>query len=128
MDALAQLAEPAIRAHLAQAGIVGIDGLYSYSEYRTLRDAFGDKLVTVAVFTPKALRYRRLSEREDRPLTEGEATERDRAEIENIEKAGPIALADYTLLNGGTAEELAESCRTLLASLLSSGFRTAELQ
>lgn len=127
MDALAQLAEPAIRDHLAKAGIVGIDGLYSYSEYRTLKDAFGEQLVIVAVFTPKALRYRRLSERHERPLTPVEAADRDRAEIEIIEKGGPIALADHTLLNSGTTEELAEVCRSLLAQLLSNRFRAAEM-
>jgi dephospho-CoA kinase len=32
--------------------------------------------------------------------------ERDRSEIENLEKGGPIAAADYYVLNNGTIDEL----------------------
>jgi dephospho-CoA kinase len=35
-----------------------------------------------------------------------EAVSRDHAEIENIEKGGPIALADYTIVNNGSRENL----------------------
>jgi dephospho-CoA kinase len=31
--------------------------------------------------------------------------ERDRSEIENLEKGGPIAAADYYILNNGTIED-----------------------
>ena len=117
MAALAKLATPAIREQLAKTGIVGIDGLYSYSEYRTLQEAFA-QVVLLAVFTPRSLRYARLERRGERPLSPAAAEARDRAEIENIEKGGPIALADYTLLNDGTADELAEKCRQLLRALL----------
>jgi dephospho-CoA kinase len=34
-----------------------------------------------------------------RPLTPDEAKKRDYSEIENIEKGGPIAMADYTIIN-----------------------------
>ena len=69
MDALAKLALPAIGEQLARSPVVGIDGLYSYSEYRTLKNAFGDDLLIIAVYTSRALRHRRLQSREERPLT-----------------------------------------------------------
>ena len=47
----------------------------------------------------------RLSIREVRPLTNEEASARDIAEVENIAKAPPIAMADYYILNNGSIEE-----------------------
>jgi dephospho-CoA kinase len=41
-----------------------------------------------------------------RPLTPAEAESRDHAEIELLHKAGPIAMADHTIVNEGGMEEL----------------------
>jgi dephospho-CoA kinase len=106
MGAFALLSLPKIEALLAEGKRVLIDGLYSFSEYKILKEKYGNSLLVVAVFTPRALRYERLGRREERPLTLKEAVSRDYSEIENIEKGGPIALADYTLVNDGTQEEL----------------------
>ncbi len=99
MAAYAVLAEPAISAILRQSGNVLIDGLYSFSEYKFLKEKYGEQLHVVAVFAPPKLRYKRLTERVHRPLSEVEARSRDYAEIDNIEKGGPIAMADVTLVN-----------------------------
>jgi dephospho-CoA kinase len=96
MDAYARLSLPAIRRSLSQ-GPTAIDGLYSWSEYKFLKTRFGERMKVVAIFTPRAMRYARLSKRPERPLTFEEAEQRDFAEIENVEKGGPIAIADYTL-------------------------------
>jgi len=93
----------------AENGRVVLDGLYSWSEYKILKEAFGDGLFVVAVVCDKALRYERLAKRPVRPLTAAEAESRDRAEIENIEKGGPIGFADGYVLNNGTLEELRAS-------------------
>jgi len=85
---------------------VVIDGLYSWSEYKVLKEKFGDELVLLAVTAPFKLRCERLAKRPIRPLTEAEVKSRDAAEIENIEKGGPIAAADYTVVNDGTLEYL----------------------
>ncbi len=106
MGAFAILSLPKIDAYLAAGKRVLIDGLYSFSEYKILKDKFGDNLLVLAVFTPRGLRYERLAHREERPLSMAEAVSRDFSEIENIEKGGPIALADYTIVNDGTTEEL----------------------
>jgi dephospho-CoA kinase len=77
------------------------DGIYTWTEYKIMKHAFPGELTTVALVAPKHLRYRRLAEREIRPLTEREATERDWSEIENLEKGGPIAIADFYVTNNG---------------------------
>lgn len=99
MDAMAKLALPAIREHRAAGRDVVIDGLYSFSEYKTLRSVFGDDLWVVAVCAPAGLRHRRLATRPQRPLSPAEAAERDVREIERLEKGGPIAIADAYVLN-----------------------------
>lgn len=93
--------------HLADAGQRRIiaDGLYTWTEYKILKSAFPGELTVVAVVTPRHLRYHRLSLREVRPLTSTEAYDRDQSEIENLEKGGPIAIADYYVHNGGSMEE-----------------------
>jgi len=65
-------------------------------------------MIVIAVYAPPQLRYERISKRisnkfdkklRNRPFTIKEAKARDYAEIENLEKGGPIAMADYTILN-----------------------------
>jgi dephospho-CoA kinase len=116
MAAMAILSRGKIEEYLHDGQKVLIDGLYSMSEYKVLRETF-PYLTTIAVFTPKKLRYERLSRRETRPLTPEQAEERDYAEIDNIEKGGPIAIADYTLVNDGTIDELNSKVERVLVDL-----------
>lgn len=88
-----------------KTGDVVIDGLYSWSEYKVLDERFGDRLKLIAVIADKSLRYERLTRREIRPLTPEQAKSRDRAEIENLEKGGPIAVADWFVDNNGSIED-----------------------
>ncbi|MBI4453622.1 AAA family ATPase [Candidatus Woesearchaeota archaeon] len=96
---------PKIEALLAKGSDVVADGLYSWAEYKILKEKFGGQLNILAVQSSPAVRYQRLSERKERPLTNIEATSRDYSEIENIEKAGPIAIADYVVINNGGLDE-----------------------
>ncbi|MGV2436285.1 MAG UNVERIFIED_CONTAM: hypothetical protein LVT10_16525 [Anaerolineae bacterium] len=66
-----------------------------------LNAQLGASMVVLCVTCDRALRYARLTERSERPLTVEEAIERDFREIDHLEKGGPIAIADYTLLNNG---------------------------
>ena len=75
------------------------DGLYSWTEYKALKHAFPGELLVAAVVTPKNMRKARMAKRPIRPLTSQEIDERDWAEIENLEKGGPIAIADYFIHN-----------------------------
>jgi dephospho-CoA kinase len=114
MGAFAVLSLPKIEA-LRQAGKrVLIDGLYSFSEYKILKEKYGGELLVIAVFTPRSVRYERLARRAERPLAEAEAVSRDYAEIEHIEKGGPIALADYTIVNDGSRDDLVRRLDAIL--------------
>ena len=77
------------------------DGIYTWTEYKIMKRAFPGELTVVAVVTPKHLRHHRLTQRPIRPLTDTEANPRDWAEIENLEKGGPIAIADHYIINNG---------------------------
>jgi dephospho-CoA kinase len=117
MDVIARRALPLLRQGLNQHETIIIDGLYSFSEYRTLREELGDDMVVVAVVSARAERYRRLAHRDDRPLTPAEAELRDYQEIEKLEKGGPIAIADYTLINDATPDDLLTKLDELLVKL-----------
>ena len=114
MAAYAILSLPKIEKAIQQGKKILIDGLYSFSEYKILKKRFSDSLSVIAVYTPKTLRYEHLKQRAIRPLTVQEAISRDLAEIENIEKGGPIALADYTLINDSTKEDLIQNLENIL--------------
>jgi dephospho-CoA kinase len=106
MAAIARLALPVLRDALDSQPCIVIDGLYSWSEYRLLKQELDADLVIVAVVSQRALRYARLAARRERPLSAQEAETRDIAEIEYLEKGGPIALADFTLLNNRNRSNL----------------------
>ena len=82
-----------------------LDGVYSWTEYVTLKKEFPGEMIFLALVLPKKLRYKRVAARPERPFNHNEIMERDRSEIENLEKGGPIAAADYYILNDGTIEE-----------------------
>ena len=42
----------------------------------------------------------------ERPMQPHEVDQRDWSEIENLEKGGPIAIADYFIINDGSLEQL----------------------
>ena len=106
MGAYAILNLPKVEHCLKNGKKVLIDGLYSFAEYKILKEKYNGSLFIISIFTPRELRYERLSRRKLRPLTRYEAVSRDYAEIENIQKAGPIAMADYTLINDSTVKDL----------------------
>jgi len=93
---------------LLKKGPVIADGLYGWAEYKYLKKKFKNKMVVVAIYAPSKIRHARLSQRKlskndtslrNRPITLNESQKRDYAEIENLDKGGTIALADYTLIN-----------------------------
>ena len=116
MDAYAKLLLPSIKENL-KVGPTVIDGLYSWAEYKFLKSHFGEQMKVVAIYTTRSTRYDRLSQRPDRPLSLAEAEQRDYAEIENVEKGGPIAMADYTIVNDGTQKGLFRAVDKLLSTL-----------
>ncbi len=97
MDAYAKLNEGKIKEALDKGKVVIIDGLYSWEEYLYLRERF--KLVVLNIHASPKVRYKRLAKRKERGLSPEEAWERDKAEIEGLHKAGPIAMADHVIIN-----------------------------
>lgn len=106
MDAIAKLAIEEINLLLQKDKHIIIDGLYSFTEYIFLRDILHEQLVLIATHSEKAIRYERLAQRPVRPLTKEEVEKRDFLEIAMIEKGGPIAIADYHIINNSGTDHL----------------------
>lgn len=90
------------------------DGLYSWTEYKMFKTEFGQNAIVVAITAPRHIRHERLAHRPVRPLSENEATSREYAEIENLEKGGPIANADFTIVNEEDPYQLIERLEHIL--------------
>lgn len=105
MGVYAKLALPKIKKLLESNDIVLLESLYSWDEYKILKEEFGKNFNVIAIHTSPATRFARLKNREERPLkTEEELKIRDWSEIENTDKGGPIAMADHAIINEGSRE------------------------
>lgn len=116
MAAYAKLNQSRIEQALKNSNVV-IDGLYSWEEYTYLKQLYGENLYLVAVWSSPKTRYGRLVGRSSRRLTLPEAMSRDRAEIENTQKGGPIAMADFTIVNESSLEDLKKEAERIIAAL-----------
>ena len=125
IDAYAKRLIPKFDEMLKKGNVVA-DGLYSWSEYKTLKTKYPN-MIMIAIYASPKTRYSRLTSRKldkndvdakKRPLTIDEAKKRDYAEIENIEKGGPIAMADYTINNEGTIKELNENLEKIYKQIM----------
>jgi len=114
MAAYALLNLPKIESAFKRFNVV-VDGLYSWEEYILFKSHFGSDLLVLAVWSSPKTRYRRLALRKQRPLTPDEAAARDKAEIENVNKGGPIVMADYTILNESTLEKLRAEAKKVIS-------------
>jgi dephospho-CoA kinase len=114
--AYARLNQPKIEQALKTSDVV-IDGLYSWGEYIYLKERYGENLYLVAVWSSPRTRYARLASRSSRRLTAEESISRDRAEIENTQKGGPIAMADFTIINESSLENLRREAERIIAAL-----------
>lgn len=98
MAAMAIKIEPRIISSAKDHSTIVLDGLYSWEEYIYLRKRF-PHLRLLCIYAPPEVRYERLTKRPVRPLTRDDTRSRDIAEIENLNKGGPIAIADYLIVN-----------------------------
>lgn len=114
--AYAKLSLPVIAKALRERP-VAVDGLYSWAEYKLVKEELGDSALVFAVCADRAVRYDRLARRPVRPLTAEEARQRDYAEIEKLDKGGPIAIADRFVLNNGTEAELRSAVKQIAREL-----------
>ena len=115
MAAIAKLSLPKIRQAL-KIGNVVIDGLYSWEEYLLLKEKY-PQMKTIAIFASHEARYARLARRKVRWHSKKDAISRDKAQLENLATGGPIAMADYTIINEGSVRELGKEINKLLNDL-----------
>jgi len=112
---------------LKESENVLIESLYSWEEHKIIKRAYPDYYKVIAVFASPAIRFTRLKERSERPLkTFEEFEERDRTEIEKTDKGGPIAAADYTIINEGSVDDLHREIDRILAKEGIEGPRKSE--
>ncbi|MEO5627512.1 MAG: AAA family ATPase [Candidatus Saccharimonadales bacterium] len=100
---------------------VVLDGLYSWSELKFLKDKYGADLSVIAITAPRQERYRRILARKDshrKYTSASQIEERDISEIENLEKGGPIAFADFTLANHQSSEHLLSDLDEVVTEIL----------
>lgn len=117
MAAYAIKAKPKIDELIAKHDAIAIDGLYSWEEYVFLKKKFPG-LTLIHVFASPQTRYGRLSSRPVRPLPLDKCYKRDVAEIETLNKGGPIAIADYLIENDSdNLKDLYSQIDNLLNSL-----------
>jgi len=116
MAAYAKLNLPTIDSSLKHSDVV-IDGLYSWEEYTFLKTYYGEVFYVVAVWASPGTRHTRLAIRSNRRLTQEEATSRDKAEIENTNKGGPIAMANFTINNETSLEELRRDTKKVISRI-----------
>ena len=129
MAVMAKLLIPTFDSFLNQGKKIIADGLYSWEEYMLLKEKYKEELFILAIYSKPETRYARLSDpkrkfdpKKDknaiyRPYTPEEAKTRDHSEIEILNKAGPIAMADYTIINEGSLEELKDKIKTIIKEL-----------
>jgi dephospho-CoA kinase len=116
MSAYAKLSLSRIDNLLKSADVV-VDGLYSWEEYKLLKSRYGDSFSVVAVWASPKTRYERLTKRPVRPLAVEEAINRDVAEIENSDKGGPIAMANFTIINESSLEDMRKETQRVISAL-----------
>lgn len=96
------------------SSVILLESLYSWAEYLFLKKKFGEKFKTIAVYASPKKRYARLKKRKVRPLNSEDAKSRDYTQIENLHQAGPIAMADYSLVNESSKKELYQKINKLI--------------
>lgn len=115
MGAVAEILKDKIEEAYKKGNTV-LDGLYSWDEYLILKEKFKE-LKLICIVCDKNIRYERISVRQNRPFNHEQIVTRDISEIENLAKGGPIAYADYYLLNNGDFDEYEERLLDILAQI-----------
>jgi len=117
MGAYAILNIPKIKG-LFENGSVVIESLYSWEEYLEMKKEFGDSFKVLAIFSSPETRIDRMENRPIRPLSKEDVISRDYAQIANLHQAGPIARADWTIVNEGTKDELQQQIDKILEKII----------
>ncbi|MCX6740747.1 MAG: AAA family ATPase [Candidatus Parcubacteria bacterium] len=103
MAAMAIKNIPKIKELYSQSSVL-VESLYSWEEYLEMKKEFGDNFYVLAIYASPVTRIKRLNSRPERPLTKEQVESRDFSQIANLHQAGPIARADFTIINEGAKE------------------------
>ncbi len=116
MGVFAKLSIPEIDS-LLKKGKVVVESMYSWEEFLILKERYGDSFRVVAACASPKTRYARLAGRKIRPLNAEDAKSRDYTQLENLHTGGPIAIADFTVVNEGSMEELDRKVKAFIETL-----------
>ncbi len=114
-ECYAKLLNPDIMEAIKENDVV-LDGLYSWYEYKYLIERYPN-LKLICIVIDKKLRYERVAERTDRSFDKDAIVYRDLSEIENLYKGGPIAYADYYILNNFDKESVINRLNEILEEM-----------
>ncbi len=119
MGAYAKLALPKIEKLLEKNETVILESLYSWAEYKIIKEKYENNFKVIAVFSSPKTRLKRMLKREkERPMqNEKEFIERDYSEIENTDKGGPIARADFTIINESSLEDFHHQLENIINNI-----------
>lgn len=118
MAAVAIKMLPKIKEAIRENKNIVLDGLYSWEEYIFLIKELPE-LTVLCIYAGPKIRYERLATRKERTLTPIESRARDFRELENLNKGGPIAIADYLIKNEATKEDFQNELEKFLTTLSS---------
>ncbi len=104
MGCYAILSIPKIKEFLKNSNVF-VESLYSWEEYLEMKKEFGDDFKVLAVFASPETRIGRMTNRPIRPLNREDVISRDYSQIANLHQAGPIARADFMIVNEGSKED-----------------------
>jgi dephospho-CoA kinase len=116
MGAYAILSLPKIKEFFTNSSVL-LESMYSWEEYLEIKKEFGDSFKILALYTSPETRIARLTNRPIRPLQRDEVISRDYSQVENLHMTGPVAMADYTIINEGSMEDLYKKIDKIIEKL-----------
>lgn len=118
MDVMAKFSMKKVAESLKKGNVV-IESMYSMEEYLLVKKKYKDTLFVLAIFASPKMRYARLMKRPKRPLKNiKECESRDITELQTLNKGGPIALADFTVINEGSLKDLKDNVEKIVNEVL----------
>lgn len=117
MGIMASMNLEKIKELLRTHRVVILESHYSWEEYLIFKQEFGEQFRVVAVHASPHTRAERMRVRPERPLTADELQSRDYAQISNLHQAGPIARADFAIINESTHDAMHRELDSVLERL-----------
>lgn len=122
MGAYAILTLPKVKNLLKNNDNIILESLYSWAEYKIFQKKYPEYFKVITAFASPAIRFERMMKRKnERPMkNKKEFLVRDFSEIEGTDKGGPIARADYTIINESSLKNLHKQINKIIINLQNS--------